>query len=98
MKVVAALLLAVALNVFAADEQPAEVRASFGVTQCGEVVAVWVVLKDGRVTRTDAEHHPDTVEEYNAFLQWISTAPQDIYVMPCPDAKVGGKAKRKEPS
>lgn len=59
--------------------------ASFGVMQCGEVVAIWVVLQDKSVVRTDAAHHPDSVEEFNAFLQWIATAQSDIYTMPCLD-------------
>jgi hypothetical protein len=58
--------------------------ASFGVTQCGEVVAIWVVLQDKSVVRTDAMHHPDTPEEYNAFLAWLKTAQSDIYEIPCP--------------
>lgn len=72
--------------------------ASFGVMQCGEVVAIWVVLQDKSVVRTDAMHHPDTPEEYNAFLTWLTTAQEDIYTIPCPADKVGGKAHKKEPS
>jgi hypothetical protein len=58
--------------------------ASFGVMQCGEVVAIWVILQDKTVLRTDAMHHPDTPEEYNAFLKWLQTAQSDIYEIPCP--------------
>lgn len=70
----------------AAETDPRSVppRASFGVMRCGEVVAIWVVTQDGKVLRTDAEHHPDTPEEYNAFLKWLETAQEDIYVIPCP--------------
>ena len=57
--------------------------ASFGVMQCGEVVAIWVILQDKSVVRTDAMHHPDTPEEYNAFLRWLQTAQSDIYTIPC---------------
>ena len=62
-------------------------QASFGVMQCGEVVAIWVITKDGKLFRTDAEHHPDTAEEYNSFLQWLTTAQQDVYTLPCHDGK-----------
>jgi hypothetical protein len=60
--------------------------ASFGVMQCGEVVAIWVILQDKSVLRTDAMHHPDTPEEYRAFLHWLTTAQSDIYEIPCPAA------------
>ena len=62
-------------------------QASFGVMQCGEVVAIWVITKDGKLFRTDAEHHPDTPAEYNAFLSWLATAQEDLYTLPCPTAK-----------
>lgn len=58
--------------------------ASFGVMQCGEIVAIWVVLQDKSVLRTDANHHPETVAELNGFLKWLSTAQEDLYEIPCP--------------
>lgn len=61
-----------------------------GVMQCDEVIALWVLAlgDDGLVHayRTDAMNHPDTPEEYNAFLAWVDTTPKnqnDILVLPC---------------
>lgn len=61
-----------------------------GLTQCGEVVALWVFIRDDKglvsVYRTDAMNHPETVGEYNAFLDWIQTTPKgnlDIIELPC---------------
>ena len=61
-----------------------------GVTQCGEVVALWILLveADGLVHayRTDAFHHPDTAAEYDAFLAWVRTTPKerlDLFELPC---------------
>ena len=92
------LALALAYKAARADEPRQPPQASFGVTQCGEVVAIWVVTKDGKLFRTDPEHHPDTPAEYNAFLQWLTTAQSDIYVLPCKDINAGGKPKKKAQS
>src|SRR5882672_7125765 len=67
-------------------------QMTLGVIQCGEVIAMWVILEDGSVFRTDALHHPDTPQEYNAFLAWAAhpTANHgepDIYEIPCPNEK-----------
>lgn len=68
---------------------------SMGVVQCGEVVAIWVITSDGKIFRTDAEHHPDA-KDYEDFLSWLQTAKQDIYVLPCPGEKAGGKTHKRE--
>ncbi len=92
-----ALVLAGTITVASAQEK-APPQMSVGVVQCGEVVALWVVLQDGKVYRTDAEHHPDTAQEYNAFLKWAAQGQQDLYTLPCPDQAKGGKPKAKAKS
>lgn len=83
-------------NMMDAQTSPPPI-AVHAVTQCGEVVVMWVlkVDRDGqaRFYRTDAMHHPDTGEEYNAFLQWAARAPKDqtdVLDLPCLNK---GKAK-----
>lgn len=76
---------------FAQDKPP---QASFGVMQCNEVIAIWVITSDGKLFRTDAQHHPESVAEYNAFLEWLKTAQSDIYVLPCPGEKITGGGKQ----
>lgn len=65
-----------------------------GVSQCGEIVALWVLKLDSdgqiRTYRTDVFHHPDSPEEYNAFLQWVKRTPKeqlDMFELPCTDKK-----------
>lgn len=65
----------------ATDKTPP--KLSVGVIQCGEAIAIWVIMQDNRVVRTDAMHHPETVEQYNAFLKWLDSGPQDIFTIPC---------------
>ena len=65
-------------------------QMTFGVIQCGEVIALWTVLQDGTVWRADATNHPVSPEEYNAYLEWaghprLNKGQPDIYVLPCPD-------------
>lgn len=60
-------------------------QMSVGVVQCGEIVAIWVLTQDGKMYRTDAEHHPDDPKVMNDFLTWLKTAEQDVYVLPCPN-------------
>ena len=88
--------LALAFKAPAQDRVPP--RLSVGVMQCDEVVAIWVVTQDGNVRRTDAEHHPDSAADYQAFLQWLTKGEQDIYVIPCKDTAAGGKTKKKAQS
>jgi hypothetical protein len=74
-------------------------RAFFAVMQCDELVSGWVVMQDGHVYRTDAEHHPDTAAEYMAFLAWAQKALDlDVYTLPCSDKTAGGKVRTKSPT
>ena len=73
-------------------------QISIGVLQCGEVIAIWVLTKEGRMFRVDAEHHPEKSEDYNALLQWLGTGKQDIYEISCSDKTSGGKQHRDEKS
>lgn len=66
---------------FAPSEMPV-ILNSFLVTQCDEVVVVFVELADGSVRRTDAINHPNA-EDYELFLKWLKTAPEYKYAMPC---------------
>lgn len=61
-----------------------------GVTQCGEVIALWILKVDAdgqvRAYRTDVFHHPDDPSEYNAFLRWVGRTPKDqtdMFELPC---------------
>ncbi len=56
---------------------------SFGVSQCGKMIALWIITQDGHMVRMDKDHHPDTVEHQKALLEWVNTGPVDIYVMSC---------------
>jgi hypothetical protein len=69
-------------------------EAAYVVSQCGEVVVLWLlhIEPDGhlRAYRTDNLHHPDSNEEYNAFLKWVARTPKDhmdVYELPCPTKK-----------
>lgn len=73
--------------------------AVHAVTQCGELVVMWVLKIDpdgqARFYRTDVSHHPETGEEYDAFLRWAARAPKDqtdTLDLPCLD-NLKGKTK-----
>lgn len=74
-------------------EQPAP-QVSFGVIQCGDIVAVWVITHDGKLMRMDATNAPKNAEAYNAFIEWINKSKQDLYEIPCA-VQTGGKAHTK---
>lgn len=74
-----------ALIAFAAhsEDAPAPPKMSVGVSQCNKIIALWIVLQNGRVVRMDKDNHPDTPEHQKALLEWVKTGPSDIYVAPC---------------
>lgn len=74
-------------------EAPAP-KVSFGVIQCGDIVAVWVITHDGKLMRMDATNAPKNVDAYNAFIEWINKSKQDLYEIPCA-VQTGGKAHTK---
>lgn len=71
--------------------------ASFIVMQCDEVVVAWWISGDNHAHRMDPLHRPEQ-EEYAAVLKWLQSGQTDVYTIPCPDAKVGGKQQPKEKS
>lgn len=79
------------------DELPAPPQITVGVTQCGEVVALWVVTKSGKFMRVDADHHPDA-KNYNEFLTWLAGGAQDLVAIPCGASGAGGKPRTRAPS
>lgn len=76
-----------------AELEPPQV--SFGVVQCGDVVAIWVITHDGKLMRMDATNAPKDPEAYNAFLKWLGTSQQDLYEIPCGTKAAGGKPHSK---
>lgn len=55
--------------------------ATLMVTQCDEVVVLWIFY-EGKLIRSDAEHHPEA-QEYEAFLKWAKRGKVDAVVIPC---------------
>lgn len=86
----AALVLAGTMVVLAQDKTKAVTDpapdATLEVTQCGELVVMWIFY-EGHIIRADPNHHPDSREEYNAFLTWAQKdkARVDAVILPCPD-------------
>jgi len=64
-------------------DAPVPPKASFGVSQCGKMVALWIITQDGRIVRMDKLHHPDTEQHQKDLMDWVATGPTDIYVAPC---------------
>ena len=63
------------------DDPPPD--ATLIVTQCGEPVVLWIFY-NGNIIRADAQHHPDSPQEYNAFAQWaMKSSKTDLYEIPC---------------
>jgi hypothetical protein len=60
--------------------------ATLLVSECGEVVVMWIFY-EGRLLRTDGEHHPDTFQEYAAFVKWATSGKTDEYKLLCKDKK-----------
>lgn len=79
-------LILLAAPALAADMPPPP-RITVGVVQCGEVIALWIFAKDGKILRLDAGTHPDQIEEYNKVLAWAKSGEQDVLTLPCDGRK-----------